>query len=387
MARLFLMVVCMTVVALPSFAQMEDVAALEAAARRSKQKSVLFVGGDTAENKFWGEDEQEKRAYEEEMRRQAYEEEMRRRAYEEEMRRLEEERRKALRPVNLFGNGLKIYAEVNGEVITSRDMQDRVNVFVATTQIPVNAETKEMIIEKVLQSAIDEKIKLQEAQKNGINVSEADLNKGMVNFAKANNVSLEQFKQMLKQASVSEAVFKSQMKAEMAWGRLVQRKAAQEVQVSQGEINAALESVTKDISLRKYMLSEIVIPKKKATHIQDLVENLRKDPRFELYAMQFSESPSARNGGRLGWVNEGQLASVLEKNLVNMKEGDISNPIFLGNDYYILKLEKKYNPKVDKAPMPDEKEIKLMLENKKTEEIANKYLRDLRNKAIIENRG
>lgn len=378
MARLFFMVVCMVVAALPSFAQMEDVAALEAAARRSKQKSVLFVGGNTVENQFWGEDEQEKRAYEEEMRR---------RAYEEEMRRLEEERSKALRPVNLFGNGLKIYAEVNGEVITSRDMQDRVNVFVATTQIPVNAETKEMIIDKVLQSAIDEKIKLQEAQKNGINVSEDELNNGMVNFAKANNVSLEQFKQMLKQASVSEKVFKSQMKAEMAWGRLVQRKAAQEVQVSQGEINAALESVTKDISLRKYMLSEIVIPKKKATHIQDLVENLRKDPRFELYAMQFSESPSARNGGRLGWVNEGQLASVLEKNLVNMKEGDISNPIFLGNDYYILKLEKKYNPKVDKAPIPDEKEIKLMIENKKTEEIANKYLRDLRNKAIIENRG
>ena len=369
--------VCLLVIglALPAAAQDVDVSALDAAARSAKGTSVLF-GNQNPEEVM--------RQREEQRRREAYEEQRRRE--EEAFRQAEEARRRALRPVNLFGNGIKIFAEVNGEIITSRDMQDRVNAFVATTQIPVNAETKDMVIDRVLQAAVDEKIKLQEAQKNGVEISEADMDAGMQNFAKANGVSVPQLKKMLKQAQVDEDVFRSQMKAELAWARLVQRKAAQEANVSQSEVDEAMENITKDIKTPKFMVSEIVIPKKQAAHIGDLVSNLRQDPRFELYAMQFSQSPSARGGGRLGWVNKGQLAEPLEKALEQMKEGSISNPVALGSDYYILRLEKKYRPGIDKAPVPDAATVKQMLESKKLEETAAKYLRDLRNKAVIERR-
>lgn len=367
--------VCLLVIGLifPALAQEVDVSALDAAARSAKGTSVLF-GNQNPEEVM--------RQREEQRRREAYEEQRRRE--EEALRQAEKARRRALRPVNLFGNGIKIFAEVNGEIITSRDMQDRVNAFVATTQIPVNAETKDMVIDRVLQAAVDEKIKLQEAQKNGVEISEADMDAGMQNFAKANGVSVPQLKKMLKQAQVDEDVFRSQMKAELAWARLVQRKAAQEANVSQSEVDEAMENITKDIKTPKFMVSEIVIPKKQAAHIGDLVSNLRQDPRFELYAMQFSQSPSARGGGRLGWVNKGQLAEPLEKALEQMKEGSISNPVALGSDYYILRLEKKYRPGIDKAPVPDAETVRKMLESKKMEETAAKYLRDLRNKAIIE---
>lgn len=359
-------------------AEPADIEAMDAAARSAQGSSVMFKTQNPQEAMARREAEIRRRqAYEEQMRR---EEEARR---EEQMRQMEEERRKALRPVNLFGKGLKIFAEVNGEIITSRDMQDRVNAFVATTQIPVNNQTKDMIIGKVLQSAVNEKIKLQEAEKNGIKITEADLDKGMENFAKANNVSVAKLKKMLAEAEVKENVFRSQMKAELAWSRLVQRKSAQEVNISQSEINHAMEAVAKDIKMQKFMVSEIVIPQKQAKHISDLVENLRHDPRFELYAAQFSQSPSAPNGGRLGWVNKGQLAAPLENALLKMKEGGISEPILLGTDYYILRLEKVYRPGIDKVPDVTEAEVKTMLENKRTDEVAAKYLRDLRNRAII----
>ena len=360
----------------PVFAQNADSYNIDALARSAKSDSVMF-------RQISPEEQMQRQAYEEEMRKRAeYEEQMRQKAYEEEMRR----RAEALKPVNLFGNSLKIFAEVNGEIITSRDMQDRINAFVATTQIPVNAQTKSMVIEKVLQAAIDEKIKLQEALKNSVNITEDELDEGMRNFAKTNQVSLAQLKQMLKKAQVDENVFRSQMKAEMAWSRLVQKKAAQSVFVSNREIEDAIKSVKNDIKKHKFLVSEIVVPKNKAQGIENLVENLRQDPRFELYAMQFSESFSTKNGGRLGWINKGQLAMPLEKVLLTMKEGDISNPITLGKDVYILKLEKVYIPGVDKAPDMSESEIKNMLKSKKMEEVAEKYIRDLRNKAIINRR-
>ncbi len=356
---------------------------LDAIARSSKGNSVMFAQPLSEEDMAYQREMQARAEYERAMReKEAYEKEMR--ARQEAMEKAEKERQRALRPVNLFGNSLKMYAIVNGEVITSRDMQDRANAFVATTQIPITSQNKQMVLERVLQGAVDEKIKLQEAQKNGIKISEQELNAGMQNFAKSNGVSVSEFKKMLKSAEVDEKAFKEQLKSEMAWARLVQRKASQSVKVSRSEVKKVIDSITHDTQKQKFMVSEIVIHKKDGAHISELVEVLRQDPRFELYAMQFSQSATAKNGGRLGWVSSEQLVAQLSSKLEKMKEGDVSEPILVGSDYYILKLEKKYTPGVDKMPIPSEKEIEEMLENKKMEEVAEKYLRDLRNKAIIE---
>lgn len=372
-----------TLLSFRTFAQPISAEELDAVARSAKSNSVMFaapVNEEDMERLHYEEQMKARAEYEAQMR--AREEEMRR--MQEEMRRAEEERLKALRPVNLFGNTLKIYAIVNGDIITSRDMQDRANAFVATTQIPITKKNREIVLERVLQGAVDEKIKLQEAQKRGIKISQKELKEGLKNFANSNGVSVDQFALMLKQAQVNEKAFMEQMKAEMAWGRLVQQKAAQTLRISRSDIQKAKNAIIRDTKKQKFKVSEIVIAKKDAKHIEELVRNLREDPRFELYAMQFSQSPTAKNGGQLGWVSSEQLADKLAAALKNMKEGEVSKAIVVGSDYYILKLEKKYTPGVDKMPNPSEEEIRKMLENKKFEEIANKYLRDLRNKAIIE---
>jgi hypothetical protein len=113
------------------------------------------------------------------------------------------------------------------------------------------------------------------------------------------------------------------------------------------------------------VVSEIVIKKENAKNLDDLVANLRRDPRFELYAAQFSESPSASNGGNLGWLNKGQLAEPLDNKVLAMKEGEVSDPIQIGNEFYILKLVQVYNPKRDKPKLPSKEEMKKFMENKK----------------------
>ena len=349
---------------------------LDAAARSGRSGSVMFMNPSSNQEDY------QKQMYEEQMRaRQQYEEQ---KAREEAYRKAEEERRKALQPVNLFGNSLKIYATVNGEVITTKDMQKQANLFVATTQIPITAQNKKMMLERIFQGAVDEKLKTQEARRNNIAITSKEIKEGIENFAKMNGLTVAQLQEMLNVTHVDSKVFAEQIKTEMAWGRLVQMKAAQTVRVSKGDIKSAIERITHDRNRQKFMISEIVIAKKDGEHIGILVQNLREDPRFELYAMQFSQSPTAKNGGHLGWVSAEQLPEKLFNQLKNMKEGDISDPVLVGTEYHVLKLEKKYTPGVDKMPVPSEKEISRMLESKKIEETANKYMRDLRNKAVIE---
>jgi len=313
---------------------------------------------------------------------------MKRQAQIEAQRRAEEEaerqRQEALKPVTLYGGKLKIYALVNGEVITSNEMQSRINAFIVATGIPYNAQTKNMIMSKVLQAAIDEKLKIQEAKKNGIQVSQKEIATAVSRFEKANNIPAGELRNLLSEAKVSMKVWTTQIEADLAWQKLMSKKALTYARVSEGEITQAIDEVRKDMTIKKYMVSEIVINKKDAKDINQLAEVLRQDPRFSLYAMQFSQSPSAANGGNLGWVAKGKLPATLERAFSSLKEGEVSNPVAYGNDYYIFKLEKIFHPDLDKNAELSRDGVRKFLQNKKLEDYSIKYIKDLRNRALIE---
>jgi len=367
-----------------------DVRGLDAASRmeNTRSNSLMFRRNAEQYQQLSKEQKEEIQRQREIARQQMLEYERQKAEYEAQMRaKQEEEERKraeALKPITLYGNKLKIYALVNGEVITSSDMQSRINAFILTTGIPYNAQTKDMIINKVLQAAIDEKLKIQEAKKNKIVVSPQELKKAVHEFEKSNNMQSGQLAKILAQSGVRMSVWTRQIEADLAWKKLVSGKGYGQITVGESEINRAFDDIKKDMTTQKYMLSEIVINKKDAKDINGLVEVLRQDPRFELYAMQFSQSPTAAGGGHLGWVTKGKLPKVLENTAFKLKEGEVSRPIIYGNDYYIFKMEKIFNPKTDAKSLPDRKQVKAYLENKKLEEFSAKYIKDLRNRALIE---
>ena len=287
-------------------------------------------------------------------------------------------------PNNAQAKSLKIAAVVNDEIISTRDLQNRVNLFLMTTRIPLNPQTKNMIFGRVLNNAIEEKLKLQAATKEGITISPKELATSIQQFEKNNNISNGELKKILAQNNVDMDAFESQMKADLAWVRLVRRKMYSDAQVTQKELEKAMADAKTDLSTPKYFVSEIYIRKKDAKDLSVLVNNLRQDPRFELYAMQFSQSPTAANGGRLGWLNKGKLPEEIEKKLDKMHEGEISDPILYGEGYYIVRLDKTFDPKVDKPEIPTQNDMKKFLENQKMEEFSKKYLQDLHQKAVIE---
>ena len=284
-----------------------------------------------------------------------------------------------------YSGNIRILATVNGEIITTEDINYRVRAFCQTTGIPYNDQTKLLIINKVMQNTIDEKLKLQDAAKNKITVSPAEIEDAMINYAKSNNMTLAKLRQGLYKAGISEAIFREQMKSDIAWVRLIRSKTAMQT-VTEIEIQDARDATKRDMKSAKYMVLEIVIPKKGAKDVYELARTLREDPRFELYASQFSQSPSSVNGGRLGWINSGQLAEPLDKVLSKMNSGQVSDPVLYDGSYYIFKVEKKFDPEKDKLPDPSADEIAEMLRGQKMERYAARHLQGLRQRASIEMR-
>lgn len=392
MKKFNILLITAVLLSAPAYAEDMNAQQLDTSSRISQpnSNSIMFRRNAEQYRQLSDEDRKEIQQQRELARKQAeeyrkrQEEYARRQAEMQAMEEAERRRAEALKPITLYENKLKIYALVNGELITSTDMQSRINAFILTTGIPYNNKTKNMITGKVLQGAIDEKLKIQEAQKNNIRVSQKELNTAIREFERANGMPVGGLKSILAEAKVSLKVWSTQIQSDLAWKKLITSKGYGKIRVSESEIKRALDDVKKDMKIKKYMLSEIVINKKDAKDIRQLAEVLRQDPRFELYAMQFSQSPSAANGGRLGWVVKGKLPAALENAVTKLKEGEVSDPIAYGNDYYIYKLERIFNPETDAKTLPSRNEIISFLENKKLEEFSNKYIKDLRSRALIE---
>ena len=105
--------------------------------------------------------------------------------------------------------------------------------------------------------------------------------------------------------------------------------------------------------LVEYNLSEILFTKKKNFLIQDQIEEIKESidkVGFENTANLFSISDSSKIGGKIGWVRENNLSKEINKNLKKLKENSYSEPIQLGNNFLILKINeiKKVPIEIDK---------------------------------------
>lgn len=279
---------------------------------------------------------------------------------------------------------VKIVATVNGELVSSEDLDNRVRAFIMANQIPVNDNNRNVIYQQVLTATIDEKLKLQEAEKNGIKISEKEIDSAIAQFEKGNKIPQGKMKSILKEYNIAEDTFREQMKADLAWMRLVRQKSNAEGTVSEKEVQKELQNAKEDFAEEKYKLSEIFVGSKNAAaKAQEISEILQEDNRFEYYAFQYSESPTASAGGQLGWVNIKTLAQPLQQAVKGLKKNQISKPIKVGNDYYILRLEQIYKPEQNKH-MPSKEEVRTFLENQKLDTYATKYIQQLRQKAIVE---
>ena len=277
-------------------------------------------------------------------------------------------------------DSVKIAALINGEIISTEDISDQIDIFMVSSPIPLNDETKDMITRRVLAQTVELKLKNQATEKEGTSVSKEEIDQQLNQWAKKNNTTLS----ALKTRGINRSALENNIKAELGWIKLIRKKYYQTGSLTQKEINETIEEVTKDMSVKKYQVLEIFIKKENAAGIEQLVEKLREDPRFELYAARFSEAPSAANGGNLGWINSGKMLSALEMRLSKMSPGEISDAILIGDGYYILKLLQVFDPAQNPNFTPNQEEVKVLLENQKMEAISKKLLQNLKQKAIIE---
>ena len=250
----------------------------------------------------------------------------------------------AAKPLN------RIVATVNDNVVLESELINR-EAMIADQLRQQNAQlpSETALRKQVLDRLIIENLQLQLAERSGVRIDDETLNKNLQTMARQNEMSLDEFRQVLEKDGFNYVAFREQFRNQLTMNRIRQQMVESRVEVTEQEVDHLLATAASfNDQNREYHLGHILVSvpeaaspedvKKGKARTEDILERLRDGADFESTAIAESDGQQALEGGDLGWRKTGQLPSFFSDVVGELKTGQISNPIRSPSGFHIIKI-------------------------------------------------
>jgi peptidyl-prolyl cis-trans isomerase SurA len=235
---------------------------------------------------------------------------------------------------------------------------------------------------------IDEHLKLQEAKKIGVEVSDADVKSVMKGIAERNKLSEEQFAEHVKGMGVDIATMRDRFKAQYAWREVIRRRFAAQIAITEREVDKIVASEagtdTVELAVQKVTLA---LPGKldQAALAKRYVEADALRRKFTSCKSMASQAQGAADAKfeDMKFVKPSAFAEPTRSMLLNAKDGDILPPEPGAGRIEIYAVCSRRAIKTD---LKQREHAQAELQQREFEMLAKRHLRDLRQDAHIEYR-
>ena len=255
---------------------------------------------------------------------------------------------------------VSISVKVNNTIISSHDIKREALYLKALNKKLENLDNKQ-ILRIAKESIIREKIKLIELNKYYVlDQSNPLLDKVVKDFYLRLNMQNEiQFENHLKKYDLNIAEIKEKIEIETTWNALIDRNYRNQIKIDRDKLLEKIDNLKIDKQKKSYLLSEIIFEIKVGQSIDQVFSRIGesiKEIGFENTANIYSISDSSKFGGKIGWVDEKNLAQIIKSEILKININDHTKPIVINNNFLILKLQntKEEAIKVDKNLLFDE---------------------------------
>jgi len=123
---------------------------------------------------------------------------------------------------------------VNGEPITNYDIEQRSKLSLLTTHKPADRQ-------QVINELIDEKVKIKEAKKFGVDPTVSDIDQSYAAMSGRMRITPDQLTKSLESQGIRPETLKERIKADMVWTSLVRGRFKESLQVGEKEVAAAVK--------------------------------------------------------------------------------------------------------------------------------------------------
>jgi peptidyl-prolyl cis-trans isomerase SurA len=275
---------------------------------------------------------------------------------------------------------------VNGEPITNFDVEQRSKLTFLTTH-----KTAER--QQVLNELIDEKLKIKEAKKFGVDPGTSDIDQAFAGMSGRMRITPEQLSKSLESQGVRPETLKARIKADMVWTSLVRGRYKESLQVGEKDVAAAVQvSGGEDKQAAEafeYKMQPIVlvVPRGSATASiearQKEAEALRSRVQTCAEANALFKSMSNAAIREMVTKTSADIPPVLREVLDKTPIGHLTSPEITKQGVEMVALCGRQPTTID---TPKKKEIREKMYAEKFEAKSKWYLQEVRKAAMIEYR-
>jgi peptidyl-prolyl cis-trans isomerase SurA len=275
---------------------------------------------------------------------------------------------------------------VNGEPITDYDIEQRSKLNFLTTHKTADRQ-------EVINELIDEKVKIKEGKKYGVDPGTSDIDQAYDGMSQRMHITSDQLTASLEKQGIRSDTLKARMKADMIWTSLVRGRYKERLQVGEKDVAAAVKAEGGEDQQQgeafEYKLQPVVliVPKGSAQSAIELrqkdAETLRARVETCEQANQYFKAMANAAIREPVIKTSADIPANLRKLLDDTPIGHLTPPEVTKQGVEMVALCSRKPTTIDS---PKRKEMRDKMYAKKYEQTSKGYLADLRKAAMIEYR-
>lgn len=277
-----------------------------------------------------------------------------------------------------------IVAVVNGEAITNSDIQQRIKLTTLTVR-------KTPSRQEALDDIINDKLKIREGKRYGLDLSATDIDAAFGNMASRMRMNNEQLVKTLEGHGIRPETLKNRIKADMTWGNLLRGRFQSSFTVAEKDLEAALGGADKATTESfEYLMRPIVLIIPRGSP-QGVFEARRKEAELLRSRIQSCDEAvdlfrAMRDAAIRDQVSKtsADLPAPLRDLLDKTPIGRLTPPEVTRQGIEMVALCSR---KPTRADTPAKRALRDKMYNERYEAKSKSYLQELRKGAMIEMRG
>ena len=272
--------------------------------------------------------------------------------------------------------------KVNDQVISGYDLQQRMRLLkLAAPNVSVD-----QLRAKALEELIADELKLQEAQRLGLNISEAQLQDAIQSVATRNKQSPDNFLQGLSTAGIERGSYERQLRADIVWNELLRKRYGRRVTPTEEEIDSAISSAQSGSGVSRYDVHQIVVPLRPNApedRVRRAFEEAERVRREMTKCEKVAEMAPrySKLSGAVGKVTLKQMPPPVRKVVEPLKVGERTKPLRSKDGVHVIML-----CGIESAAAASRSQVYNRLLREKAGRFSDSYLEDLKRAAMIERR-
>lgn len=283
----------------------------------------------------------------------------------------------------------RVVAVVNKEVITWSELYRAMEFEASSGMKSLSDDEKKKVFKEseafFLEAMIDTRLQIQAARKLDIDANKDEISEAIEGIKKKYGMDDKEFQESLKREGFTMEEYKKRLSEQIILSKVVGQQVKNKIVISDEEIKEYM-SKNKDVEYRVRQIFFRVSeknpdPKFAEARAEEVLQRLKSGEDFPSLAQRYSDDPTGRIGGDLGFIKKEQLGKEFIDVLSNMPVGAVSSPFWTGKGLHIIKLEEK----LDAGNVVEFTELtRTKLFEKRFNEEYRSWIRGLREKAYVE---